>query len=121
MSVEVDLVLAPIELCTGLELVSDVGDADERAEGHEPVVVRDDAVEDRAGREHVRVADEARDTVRAFPVAVLLAAEWRRPGVGPGVGVRAVVGGVLDELWSVFFCVEREREEFRKGEKRARG
>ena len=35
--------------------------------------------------------------VGAFPVRVLLAAERRGAGVGPGVVVRAVVGGILDD------------------------
>ncbi len=41
--------------------------------------------------------DKARHAIRAFPVRVLLAAEGHGAGVGPGVVVRAVVGGVLDD------------------------
>ena len=57
----------------------------------------DDAVERLACRELPRPTDEARHAIGAFPVGVLLAAEGRGAGVGPGVVVRAVVGGVLDD------------------------
>ena len=57
----------------------------------------DDAVERRACREVTGPADEGGHAVGAFPVGVLLAAEGHRAGIGPGVVVRAVVGGVLDD------------------------
>ena len=63
----------------------------------QPVLVRDDAVERRARREMAGPADEAGHAVGAFPVRVLLAAERRGAGVGPGVVVRAVVGRILDD------------------------
>ena len=42
-------------------------------------------------------ADQLRNSVGAFPVGVLLAAERRGACVGPRVAVRAVVGGVDDD------------------------
>ena len=41
--------------------------------------------------------DETGDAVGTFPVRVLLAAERSRTGIGPGVEVRAIVGGILDD------------------------
>ena len=99
VAVEVDLVRLAVELRARLQAVGDVLHAHQRTEGDEPVVVRDDAVEGRSGREELRVAHEARHAEGALPVGVLLAAEGGGAGVGPGVGVRTVVGGVLDELW----------------------
>ncbi len=63
----------------------------------QPVVVLDDLVRDGAGRDLAGPADHLRDAERALPVGVLLAAERRHAGVGPGVHVRAVVGAVDDD------------------------
>ena len=97
VAVDVVLVGAAVELHALQELLLDVRRAGGGGEGREPVLVRDDAVERRAGREVAGPAHEARDAVGAFPVRVLLAAERRGAGVGPGVVVRAVVGGILDD------------------------
>lgn len=94
--VQVDLVRAAADLGALLQLLVDAGPAGSRQEGHKPVGVRDDAVEDLTRREHARPADEAGHPVRALPVGVLLAAEGGGARVGPGVGVGAC-GGVERE------------------------
>ena len=52
---------------------------------------------DRARREMAGPAHETGNAIGAFPVRVLLTAELRGAGIGPGVVVRAVVGGILDD------------------------
>ena len=102
VAVEVDLVAVSVELRARFQAVGDVLHTHQGREGHEPVIVGEDPVQDRARGEELRVADEARHAERALPVGVLLAAEGGGAGVGPGVGVRAFVGEVLDELRGSF-------------------
>ncbi len=66
-------------------------------ERREPVVVLDDVVGDRAGGDVTGPADHLGHAEGTLPVGVLLAAERGGRSVGPGVGVRAVVGGVDDD------------------------
>src|SRR6478609_2570163 len=56
-----------------------------------------DAIGDRARFDLFRPAEEKRYTKGAFPVGVLLAAEWGGAGIWPGVFVRTVVGAVHDD------------------------
>src|SRR5205085_768285 len=57
---------------------------------------RDDTVQYRAGLYLARPADEAWHPPTAFPVGVLLGAEWCVGAVRPGVILGTVVGGVHD-------------------------
>ncbi len=68
-----------------------------REDRREPVLVRDDPVEDLPGRELARPPGERRHPERALPVRVLLAAKGRDPRVRPRVEVRTVVGRVKDD------------------------
>jgi hypothetical protein len=97
VAVDVVLVAAAVEFHALEQLFLDVGRAGGGGEGGQPVLVGDDAVEGHAGGEFAGPFDEAGHAEGAFPVRVLLAAEGRGAGIGPGVVVRAVVGGVLDD------------------------
>ena len=74
--------------------VRNPGGGDQR---RQPVLGGDDAVELAARRHLAGPADQRRDAVAALPVGVLLAAEGGGAAVGPGEGLRAVVGGVDDD------------------------
>ena len=55
------------------------------------VLVRADVIDDRSRLDDTGPANEARHAIAAFPLRVLLAAENRRPAIGPAHGFRAVV------------------------------
>ena len=83
--------------CPAFSFSTTSGVAGGGEERRQPVVVLDDLVGHHAGRDVARPADHLRDPERALPVGVLLAAERGHAAVGPGVHVRAVVGGVDDD------------------------
>src|SRR6185436_16531870 len=60
-------------------------------------LVRADTVQDRAGRNLAGPAEEARNAPGAFPVSVLLAAEWRICPIRPSVILGPIVGGIHDD------------------------
>jgi CBS domain-containing protein len=97
VAVDVVLVAAAVEFDALEEFFLDVGSAGGGGEGGQPVFMGNDAVEGHAGLPFAGPFDEAGHAEGAFPVRVLLAAEGRGAGVRPGVVVRAVVGGVLDD------------------------
>jgi hypothetical protein len=66
-----------------------------RSEGGQPVFMGDDAVADLASGKWPGQLMKAGNAIGTFPVRVLLAAERGGASIGPGVVVRAVVGGVL--------------------------
>ncbi len=78
-------------------LAHDVRLARNRAQRGDPVIVAHQFVGDRAGLDMSGPANEARHAEGAFPVGVLLGAEWRHRAVRPGVHVRAVVAAVDDD------------------------
>ena len=84
----------PAAVVALLQLLDDVRLAGGREERRQPVVVLHDLVRDDAGRDLARPAHQQRDTERALPVRVLLAAERRHRAVRPRVHVRPVVGRV---------------------------
>ena len=88
------LVVVPVGRVPLGALANDIRLARDRAERGDPVVVAHQFVGDRAGLDMARPAHQAGNAERAFPVGVLLRAEVRHGAVGPGVHVRAVVGGV---------------------------
>ena len=57
----------------------------------------DNAVQHRACLDLARPTEETRNAPRAFPVGVLLAAEWRIGAIRPGVVLRAVIGGIHND------------------------
>jgi hypothetical protein len=95
--VEVDLELLVAGFVALLELLDDVRLPGGGQEGGQPVVVLDELVGHHSGGDLARPADQLRHAERALPVGVLLAAERCRRAVGPGVGVRPVVGAVNDD------------------------
>src|SRR5690348_8157045 len=66
-------------------------------QGCAPVLGRKDVVDLALRRYVARPANERRNAVAAFPVGVLLAAEWRGASIRPGEGLGAIVGGVDDD------------------------
>ena len=96
-AIDVVLVTAAVEFDALFQLLHDVGIASGGGEGGQPVFMRDNAVADLASREVSGPLDETGHAVGTLPVRVLLAAEGRGSGIGPGVVVRAVVGGILDD------------------------
>ena len=97
VAVDVHLERRVADLEPGLELVDDVGVAGGGEERRQPVVVLDDLVGHRPGRDLARPADQLGDAEGALPVGVLLAAERRHRPVRPRVHVRPVVGRVDDD------------------------
>ena len=95
--IEVVLVVAAVEINAFFQLFHDLEVTTGGGEGGQPVFVGNDAVADRASRKVAGPFDETGHAIGTLPVRVLLAAEWRCAGVRPGVVVRAVVGGVLDD------------------------
>ena len=79
------------------ELLFDVRIAGGRQHCREHVLVRADLVDDRAGFDDAGPSDRGRHAIAAFPAGVFLTAEGCRAAVGPGEGLRAVVGGVHDD------------------------
>ena len=63
----------------------------------QPVFLREDVVDDRAGLDHARPADEHRHAEAAFPGRALLAVERRGAAVRPRHRFRAVVGAIDDD------------------------
>ena len=80
-----------------LQFVADVRVARGCQQRRQPVVVLDDLVGHRARLDLAGPADQLRHPEGALPVGVLLAAERRGAAVGPGIAMRAVVGGVQDD------------------------
>ena len=111
-AVQLDAVACSFSLMSGV-----AGGGGER---RQPVLVGDDAVERLAGWEFAGPADERGHAVGAFPVAVLLAAERRGAGVGPGVVVRAVVGRVVGRSYCRRCPVRRAGRAARRRACRAR-
>src|SRR5262245_56013022 len=96
-AVEVHLEVLARGVRTLQELLLRIRVARCRQQGRHPVERAHDLVADRPGRDVARPAEDARHPERALPVGVLLAAERRRPAVGPRVGVGAVVGRVQQD------------------------
>ncbi len=97
VAVEMDLVGVAVGLIALEALADDVRLAGDGAQGGNPIVVAHEFVGDCAGFDVTGPAHEARHAEGAFPVGVLLRAEGCHGAVGPGVHVRAVVGGVDDD------------------------
>ena len=73
------------------ELLLDVRITSSGQECGQPVLVGDDAIQHRACLDLARPAHEGRHAPAAFPVGVLLSAEWGDAGIRPGVVVRPVI------------------------------
>ena len=97
VAVQVVLVGLAVRLIAREQFLLDVRVARDGKQGWRPIEMRHDLVRDRAGLDLAGPPHDLRDAVSAFPTGVLLAAELRRPGIRPGVAVRAVVGGVDDD------------------------
>ena len=97
VAVEVVLVASTIDLGALEELFLDVRRAGGGSEGRQPILVGDEPIERLARREMTGPTDEARHAVGAFPVRIFLTAEGRGACIRPGVVVRAVVRGILND------------------------
>ena len=94
IAIEVDLEGLCPRLMALEQLFLDVRLARRGHERRQPIQPADEFVGDRARLNAARPADQARHAEGAFPVGVLLAAERRRAGIGPGILMRPVIGGV---------------------------
>src|SRR6516162_7872038 len=92
VAIEMDVEGLIADLRSLEQSLRDVQVAGGRQQGGKHINVTDDAVEDRASLDLAGPADEGRYPPAAFPVGVLLAAEWRRGAIRPGVVLRSVVG-----------------------------
>src|SRR6185312_13699247 len=92
-----DLEALAVERASLFQFLDQIWVAVGRREGRDEVLVRADVVDDAAGLDDARPADQAWYAESALPVGGFLAAKRRRAAVGPGYFFRAVVGRVDDD------------------------
>jgi hypothetical protein len=85
------LVIPVADLLTVEKLVVDVGFSGGGQQRRQPVLMRHNIIENRAGFDFARPAHEEGHAPAPFPVSVLFAAKRSDPGVRPTVVVRSVI------------------------------
>src|SRR5262245_6360007 len=86
------------------QLVHDLGFAGRGRERRNEIFMRAYVVHDGAGPDNAGPPDHARYAECAFPVCILLTAEWRSAAIRPAHYLGAVVGGVDHD------CITRNTE-----------
>jgi hypothetical protein len=83
----------PVLPCANCRVLADADTGIARCgkERREPVEPRDNIVRDRSRLDKAWPADHRRHTEGAFPIGVLLAAEWRHGSVRPRIHMRTVI------------------------------
>src|SRR5262249_33932782 len=97
VAVDVDLPGLAIRLVPLLQLLDDVGFTRRGQERRQPVFLRKDFVDDRAGLDHTWPSDEHGHAEAALPRRSLLAVKLRHTAVWPGSHLGAVIGAVDDD------------------------
>ena len=97
VTVKVDFVGFAIRRITFEQLFLDVRHTGDGQQRRRPIQMGYDVIGNAVWLDVPRPAHHRRNTVSAFPIRVLLAAERGHAGIGPRVHVRAVVGAIHDD------------------------
>src|SRR5262249_45749657 len=92
-----DLELLAVGVVAVCEFRYDVRLAGGSQQSRQPILLREDGVDRRAGFDHARPAYDHRYTEAAFPGRALFTLERHRPTVGPADDFAAIVGAVDED------------------------